>query len=179
MDSKSAVFIREQEGRRYHSYLDTAGVWTIGDGSTMYQTGIMVGKGETITDAQADALRDWEITQKTKVITHLLNGLVLTDNQMVSLVSFTYQEGVGGLQSSTLLKVIKKNPNSTAIILIADVPDKSVKDWMQKNNWPSVNEITMWFMVWNKVKNPVTKIKEFSEAVLQRRLREAHNYFSA
>ena len=178
MDTKSAVFIREQEGRRYHSYLDTAGVWTIGDGSTMYQTGIPVGEGETINDAQADALRDWEITQKTKVITHLLNGLVLTDNQMVPLVSFTYQEGVGGLQSSTLLKVIKKDPNSTTVILIADVPDKSVKDWMQKNNWLSVNEITMWFMVWNKVKNPKTGVKEFSEAILNRRIREAKMYFS-
>ena len=178
MDSKSASFIREHEGRRYHSYLDTAGVWTIGDGSTMYQTGIPVASGETITDAQADALRDWEIANKSKVITNLLNGLVLTDNQMVSLVSFTYQEGVGGIQSSTLLKVIKKDPNSTKVIQIADVPDKSVKDWMKKNNWLSVNEITMWFMVWNKVKNPKTKVKEFSEAVLQRRLRESKMYFS-
>ena len=178
MDSKSASFIREQEGRRFHSYLDTTGVWTIGDGSTMYQTGIPVGPNETITDAQADALRDWEIANKSKVITNLLNGLVLTDNQMVALVSFTYQEGVGGIQSSTLLKVIKKDPNSTAIIQVADVPDKSVKDWMQKNNWLSVNEITMWFMVWNKVKNPKTGVKEFSEAILNRRIREAKMYFS-
>ena len=179
MDSKSASFIREQEGRKLHSYLDTAGVWTIGDGSTMYQTGIPVGKDETITDAQADALRDWEIAQKSKVINNLLNGVVLTEHQMVALISFTYNMGVGALQQSTLFKVIKKDPNSTAIIQIADVPDKSVKDWMQKNNWLSVNEITMWFMVWNKVKNPKTGVKEFSEAILQRRLREANMYFSA
>ena len=178
MDSKSAVFIRVQEGRRLTSYQDIAGVWTIGDGSTMYQTGIKVGPNETITDAQADALRDWEISQKTKVINNLLNGVVLTEHQMVALISFTYNMGVGALQQSTLFKVIKQGPNSTTVILIADVTDKSVKDWMQKNNWLSVNEITMWFMVWNKVKNPKTGIKEFSEAILQRRLREATMYFS-
>ena len=178
MDIKSAAFILEQEGRRLQSYLDTAGVWTIGDGSTMYQTGIKVGKGETITDAQADALRDWEIAQKSKVINNLLNGVVLTEHQMVALISFTYNMGVGALQQSTLFKVVKANPNDDAVIEVGNVSDPSVKSWMQKNGWKDVPKITMWFMVWNKVKNPQTGIKEFSEAILNRRIREAKMYFS-
>ena len=178
MNKEATDFLDQQEGRRLKSYLDTAGVWTIGVGSTMYKTGKKVGPNETITNEQCNEIRDWEIDNKSKVINSSLAGVKITDNQMVALISFTYQEGVAGFQSSTLLKVIKVAPNDTSIIKVEDVPDKSVKTWMQKNNWLSVNKITMWFMVWNKVKNPVTGVKEFSEAVLQRRLREAKMYFS-
>lgn len=178
MDNNIASFIRDQEGRILHSYQDSAGVWTIGDGSTMYQTGIRVGEGEHITDVQADALRDWEITQKSKVINNLLNGVELKETQMVALISFTYNMGIGALQQSTLLKVIKVDPNDTTIIPVNEVGDSSVKTWMIKHNWETVNRITMCFMMWNKVKNPKTGVKEFSEAILNRRIREAKMYFS-
>ena len=178
MDSKSAAFIREQEGRRLHSYLDTAGVWTIGDGSTMYQTGIKVGANEIITDAQANTLRDWEIAQKSKVINNLLNKVELSEHQMVALISFTYNLGVGALFQSTLFKVVKANPNDNEVIQVDNVSDPSVKSWMQKNGWKEVKKITMNFMVWNKVKNPKTGVKEFSEAILNRRIRETAMYFS-
>lgn len=173
-----AKFLEEQEGRILHSYLDTAGVWTIGVGSTMYQTGIRVKEGETITDTQADDLLAWEVTQKSNVINNLLNGVELNDRQMIAVVSFTYNLGIGALQQSTLLKVIKANPDDNTPIPVAGVDDYSVRNWMLKNNWPSANKITMCFMMWDKVKNPKTMVKEFSEAMMQRRIREANMYFS-
>lgn len=177
MIKKSTDFLGEQEGLRLHSYQDIRGIWTIGWGSTMYTTGVAVGPGETITLEMANALRDWEITNKSKVITNLLNGNKINDNQMVALISFTYQEGVGNLANSTLLKVIKADPNDTTIVKVEDVSDASVKNWMIKNKWLSVNKITMCFMMFNKVKDR-SGVKQFNEAVLQRRLRESKMYFS-
>lgn len=177
MIKKATDFLGEQEGIRLHSYQDIRGIWTIGWGSTMYTTGVAVGPNETVTLEKANALRDWEIANKSKVIINLLNGKEINDNQMVALISFTYQEGVGNLANSTLLKVIKVDPNDTAIVKVDDVSDVSVKTWMIKNKWLSVNKITMCFMMFNKVKDRAG-VKQFNEAVLNRRIREANMYFS-
>lgn len=108
-------FIEKEEGRVLHSYQDSAGVWTIGIGSTRYMDGKHVGANEAITDTQADALRDWELNNKSSAIRGLLNNTVVNDNQFAALLSFTYNEGVGALANSALLKKVKANPNDTTI----------------------------------------------------------------
>lgn len=143
-------FLEKEEGRVLHSYQDQAGVWTIGVGSTMYENGKRVGAGETITNEQADSLRDWELRNKTKVIESLLGNVKLNENQMTALISFTYNEGVGALENSTLLRVIKKNPNN-----------------------PYIRNC---FAMWNKIH--VNGKLVVNEGLIERRKREADLYFS-
>ena len=141
-------FLQDQEWCVLHSYQDSAGIWTIGWGSTMYKTGKRVGPGEKITQQEADDLLVWEVGNKTAVI----NGLVhnLNQNQFDALTSFTYNVGVGALESSTLLKVIKKNPS-----------DPYIRDC---------------FCMWNKI--TIGGKKVVSPGLTARRKREADLYFS-
>ena len=111
-------FLNNQEGLRLKSYQDQAGKWTIGYGSTMYKTGKRVGPGETITKKQAEEIRDWEINNKSIAIKGLLGHAKVNDNQMEALISLTYNIGVGGLSSSSLLKIIRKDPNDKTMIPI-------------------------------------------------------------
>jgi lysozyme len=108
--------IKEHEGFRANTYLDSKGVPTIGWGSIMYKTGIRVKMGETITMADAEILLMWEATNKSHSINGLLGNTVVNQNQFDALLSFTYNEGVGALTSSTLLKKIKINPNDEQAI---------------------------------------------------------------
>jgi lysozyme len=109
------AFIMKEEGCVLHSYQDSAGVWTIGWGSTMYKTGKRVGPGETITQAQADDLLSWEIGNKSPSVSAFTKGVILTQNQYDMLVDFAYNAGIGALQNSTLLKKLRFNPNDYSI----------------------------------------------------------------
>lgn len=96
--------IKRHEGLRLGAYLDAAGVWTIGYGSTGG-----VRPGDVITEAQAEALLREDIrTAEREVGRHKLN---INQNQFDALVSFTFNVGSGNFRSSTLLKRIKENPD--------------------------------------------------------------------
>ena len=142
-------FIKNEESCVLHSYKDSAGVWTIGWGSTMYKSGKKVGPDETITQAEADDLLMWEVDNKTTVINGLIQPVQLNQNQFDAIVSFTYNVGIGALSSSTLLKTIKKNPNNSYI-----------RDC---------------FAMWNKI--TVNGKKVASAGLTKRRKREADLYF--
>ena len=83
---------------------------TIGWGSTMYQNGKKVKMGDTITEAEALKLLEWEITNKANAI-----SLNVNQNQFDALVSFAFNLGLGNFNSSTLKKKIFKNPNDPTI----------------------------------------------------------------
>jgi lysozyme len=83
---------------------------TIGFGSTMYQNGKKVKMGDTITEAEALKLLEWEITNKANAI-----SLNVNQNQFDALVSFAFNLGLGNFNSSTLKKKIFKNPNDPTI----------------------------------------------------------------
>lgn len=150
MNAEIYKFLEREEGRVLHSYLDTAGVWTIGVGSTMYQNGKHVGPHEIISDAQADILRNWEVSNKADAIKALTAGVTLNDKQIVALISLTYNIGIHGLQISTLLKRIKINP-----------ADPSIRDA---------------FMMWDKIHVDGQLVE--SPGLHARRKREADLYFS-
>lgn len=171
-------FLDNQEGLRLKSYQDRAGKWTIGYGSTMYTTGKRVGSGETITKEQAEEIRDWEINNKSIAIKGLLGPAKVNANQMEALVSLTYNIGVGGLSSSSLLKIIRKDPNDKTMIPISAVSEINITDWMVKNNLTEINRIKMAFMLWNKITDPKTKKLVFDKGLFARRIREADLYLS-
>ena len=143
-------FIKNEESCVLHSYKDSAGVWTIGWGSTMYKTGKRVGPGETITQQDADDLLRWEVGNKQASVSAFVSNLKLNQNQYDALVSFAYNVGIGALQGSTLLKVIKKNP-----------ADPYIRDF---------------FAMWNKI--TVGGKKVVSKGLTLRRKREADLYFT-
>jgi lysozyme len=145
-------FIKKEESCVLKSYQDSAGVWTIGWGSTMYRSGKRVGPDETITQQEADDLLSWEVGNKEPSVSAFVNNLKLNQNQYDALVSFAYNVGIGALQGSTLLKVIKKNP-----------ADPYIRDC---------------FLMWNKITDQKTGKKVVSKGLTNRRKLEADLYFT-
>lgn len=98
--------IKHFEGFEPEAYKDSVGVVTIGYGHTSatYPHAVM---GMEITESQAEEylLNDLSTTE-SQVETNVT--VPLTDNQFSSLVSFTFNLGVGNLRSSTLLKLLNK-----------------------------------------------------------------------
>lgn len=109
-------FIKRHEGLRLKAYQDSAGVWTIGYGSTGG-----VREGDTINEAQAEALLKVDLRTAEKEVNR--HKLPLNQNQFDALVSFTFNVGAGAFRSSTLLKRIKENANHP------DIPNQ-LKRWV-------------------------------------------------
>ncbi len=103
-------FIKKEEGCVLNAYMDSVGIWTIGIGSILYKDGTRVKRGDKITYSEAMELFEWEVDRKAKVVEGLISHTSLNQNQYEALVSYTYNCGVGALESSTLRKKIRLNP---------------------------------------------------------------------
>lgn len=108
--------IKKWESLRLKAYLCSANVWTIGWGSTYYEDGIRVKKGDVITKERADELFAKLLPKYEFGVCGLLKKPV-NENQFSALVSFAYNIGYGkgGLADSTLLKKVNANPNDESI----------------------------------------------------------------
>ena len=102
--------IKRYEGCRLTAYQDVKGVWTIGYGHTgdVYY-------GETITQAEADALFRNDIQKFVDGVNRLLGSTRVNQNQFDALVSFAYNCGLTALKNSTLLRKVKANPHDPTI----------------------------------------------------------------
>lgn len=110
--SKNCInLIKMFEGYKAKAYLCSAGVVTIGFGSTMYQDGRKIKLGDTINEDQGNQLLMWEL--KNKSIS--LQGLNINQNQFDSCLSFVYNLGIGAFAKSTLKKKILINANDHTI----------------------------------------------------------------
>ncbi len=107
--------IKSFEGCRLVAYRDSAGIPTIGWGTVIYQDGRRVKMGEKINQIQADKLLLWQIGLKEVGVNTLLGPYRIAQHRFDVLVDFVYNLGIGALGGSTLLKVIKVNPNDYAI----------------------------------------------------------------
>lgn len=145
------AFIKNEEKCVLHPYLDSAGIPTIGWGSTMYSNGKKVTMADPpISQTYADALLKWEVENKTASISGALKNIVLNQNQYDAIVSFVYNIGVGGFLDSTVLRRMKTNPDDPTII---DA-----------------------FLMWNKITKNGAKVE--SKGLTARRKREAAFYFT-
>jgi len=79
------------EGCQLTAYRDSGGVWTIGYG----HTGDDVHPGETITQVQADALLESDLTAAEHEVASLIE-VVMTPNEFSALVSFQFNTGALG-----------------------------------------------------------------------------------
>ncbi len=80
--------IKTFEGLSFTAYQDSGGVWTIGYG----HTGTDVHEGLTITQVQADALLDEDLTWAEFEVQRAIE-IVLTPNQFSALVSWEFNTG--------------------------------------------------------------------------------------
>ena len=106
--------IKKFEGCKLVAYKCSAGVWTIGFGSTFYENGTKVKQGDTITQARADALLLITANKFAAEVRKLVKSPV-NDNQFAALVSFAFNLGIGALNKSSLLKLVNANPNDPNI----------------------------------------------------------------
>lgn len=114
--SKSGIdLIKSFEGLRLKPYLCSAGICTVGYGTTIYSNGIKVTLKDTpITEQQAEEFLAHDLIYFEKQVDTYTTDAV-NQNQFDALVSFAYNCGVGNLKSSTLLKKVNVNPNDPTI----------------------------------------------------------------
>jgi lysozyme len=118
IDKKGIDLIKEFEGIRLGAYLCSAGVPTIGYGSTYYPDKTKVKMGDRLKDAaESETLLAITVQSFENNVTALVNGTQLTTNQFNALVSFAFNLGTGALAKSTLLKKVKANPNDPSIAI--------------------------------------------------------------
>lgn len=97
------------------AYWDATGkVWTIGIGSTYYEDGSLIKKGDIISEQRAKQLFAKILPRYENDVFRLVKK-PLTQTQFDALVSFTYNCGASNLAKSTLLRKINVNPNDPAI----------------------------------------------------------------
>jgi lysozyme len=101
--------IKEFEGCKLVAYQDIVGVWTIGYGETKN-----VYPGMVITQAQADQMVETAYDQFQASVQQLVK-VDINQNQLGALTSFTYNLGVGSLQTSTLLKLLNAGSPATVV----------------------------------------------------------------
>lgn len=110
--------IKSFEGCKLSAYVDpgTGGLpITIGWGSTLDQNGKPFKLGDKISQDGADILLENEVNKKAESVSKLLGKKVVSQNQFDSLVSFSYNVGVGALGNSTLLKKLLISTNDPTI----------------------------------------------------------------
>ena len=105
---KGIDLIKHYEGLRLKAYVCSGNKNTIGYGTTIYPNGNFVELTDTCTKEQAETYLKNDLKRFESAVNRLV-GLPINQNQFDALVCFTYNVGVGNLQSSTLLKMINLN----------------------------------------------------------------------
>ena len=115
IDKKGYDLIKEFEGLSLKPYKCSAGVPTIGYGSTYYENGTRVQMSDApITKQRAEQLLQHTADRFASKVANLIKKPV-TQNQFNALVSFAFNLGVRALQNSTLLRLVNINPNDANI----------------------------------------------------------------
>jgi lysozyme len=110
--------IKTFEGCRLKAYKCSAGVVTIGYGSTYYPNKSPIKITDKLNSVQdAEDLLFVTVEEFENNVSALFYNVTLTQNQFNALVSFAFNLGVGALAKSTLLKKAKLNPNDKTIAL--------------------------------------------------------------
>ena len=102
--------IKKWEKFKPNAYLCPAGVPTLGYGSTMWTDGRKVRLGQTVTLQDAEKLMAYFLANVIHFIPDNVN-----QNQFDALCSLIYNIGVSNFRKSTLLKMVKENPDNENI----------------------------------------------------------------
>jgi GH24 family phage-related lysozyme (muramidase) len=97
------------EGLRLEPYQDSAGVWTIGRGSTRGLDGNPVtADTPPITEAEADALMARDMKTAHDAVVELASGWSLSDGAVAALTDMAYNDGIGAVRDSTLIRLLSQ-----------------------------------------------------------------------
>lgn len=99
--------LRLFEGLKLTAYRDSAGIATIGIGTTHYPNGQAVKMGDKCTEDQAYQWAEQDSLQRAATLTELLNGFTVTQNQFEAMLSLAYNIGLHGFATSTILKIAR------------------------------------------------------------------------
>jgi lysozyme len=102
--SKAISIIKEFEGLKLGAYLCSAGIATIGYGTTRFKDR-NVELGDQVTQAEADECLLTDVKDFSNKIEPLIK-IKLTDNQFAAILSLVYNIGIGNFKKSTLLKLL-------------------------------------------------------------------------
>lgn len=102
VSARGLRLIQHHEGLRLTAYKDSAGVPTIGYGSTK---GVRM--GDEITEAQALELLEADVERHADGVREAVD-VPLTQHQFDALVSFAFNVGVGAFRDSTLLRKLNR-----------------------------------------------------------------------
>lgn len=93
LSKQGEALIKKFEGLSLLAYRDSAGVWTIGYGSTKYNDGKAIKPGDKLAnEQQADALFNNTLNEYQQAVLNKTQ-VPLMQNQFDALVSFTYNTG--------------------------------------------------------------------------------------
>ncbi len=110
LNSDGLALIKQWEGLKLTSYLDKAGVWTIGYGHTSAAGGMKVTPGLHITQVQADELLKADLQKFCQRVEAAVK-VPLTDNQFAALVSFDYN--TGAINKASFVTALNKGDYNT------------------------------------------------------------------
>lgn len=111
---KLVDLVKSFEGLRLEPYKCSAGVPTIGYGTTKYPNGVFVGMQDPeITAGYAEQYLKHDLGKFEAGVTKVVT-VPLSQNQFDALVSFSYNLGLGALKGSTLLKLLNAGKPSEA-----------------------------------------------------------------
>jgi len=129
INDESLDLIKAFESLFLEAYKCSAGIWTIGYGTTSTKAGGhddgTIYQGMTITEDEADEYLRQDLEYFSKVVGKLVTNDV-NDDQFGSLVSFAFNCGEGNLSSSTLLKRVNSGD-------FDEVPDQFLR-WNKARN---------------------------------------------
>lgn len=118
ISNKGVEAIQWFESLRYQAYPDSAGIWTIGFGTTHYPNGTEVKEGDIIPNndyARAVIYLRNDLQDVVRYINNLTWNVPLNQSQFDALCSFAYNEGRTALGGSTLYKKASVDPNDETI----------------------------------------------------------------
>lgn len=102
LDKYGRKFIERWEGIRLLAYQCSAGIWTIGLGSTRYSDGEPVRQGDRLkSEKEAWELFEHTLTPYEDAVSRGIK-VPLNQNQFNALVSLVYNIGIGAFHASTL-----------------------------------------------------------------------------
>jgi lysozyme len=143
------ALIKSFEGLRLKAYCDSAGIWTIGYGSTKYSDGKAIKTTDQLDSESKASILFSETLKEYEDAVNKRVKVELTQNQFDSLVSITYNVGTGIMNASTLIKKLNAGD-------FAGAADQ--------------------FLVWDKITDPHTKKKIVNKTLAKRRLIERDNF---
>lgn len=155
---KTLAFLEEVEGISLVPYLDSKKIPTQGIGTVYKPDGAKVTMQDPpITRKVAEAWAKDRIISDGIKICVLCKPLTLSDNQLIALTSFCYNEGLRAFENSTLLKVIRDEWNNF-----------SLEQWDK--------DVSTEFMKWTKITVNGAKVED--KGLKNRRAKELALFFS-